>query len=221
MVYLFKKFCLVLMLVLLFLIGIYALSRYAYFPSVMRSLLKDLYFIFLWSEYSKLAFWLLVALLPLFYLFFSLRGYSIREGYLIKGKEGNSVISKGAIVKSLISAVRTIPSVIKVRPVIRSERGGLCITLQTIIKLEQFVPNICERIRSRARSTLIDVLGIDRITRIDVQIAEVKLLHPPIAERIPKSPREPEKKSAAGMVSLKPAAPNSRSEPPSSSEDDS
>jgi hypothetical protein len=220
MVYLFKKLCLFLMLALLFIIGIYALSKYAYFPTILKASLKELYFFFLWSENSKIAFWLLVTLLPLFYLFFSLRMYSIREGYLIKGKEGNSMISRGAIVKSLVSAVRTVPSVLKVRPVIRNEHGGLNITLQTVIKLEQFVPNICERIRSRARSTLIDVLGIERITRIDVQITEVKLLHPPIAERIPKPVREPEKKPSEGGASPKSApSSNTRTAPPSSSKE--
>ncbi|MBN1903158.1 alkaline shock response membrane anchor protein AmaP [Candidatus Sumerlaeota bacterium] len=192
MIALSRKLCLALILFFLFLIGIYALSANPHTPGSIKEFLTSLYYFFLWQETCRILFWALVTLLPLFYVFLSIRAWSTREKYVIKGKEGSSVISQSAIVRSLISAVHTVPNVVKVKPVIQNELGGLNVKLIAYIKLEQYIPNLCERIRSRAKSTLTDVLGIDRITRIDVNIEEVKLLRPPLAERIQRESASPQ-----------------------------
>jgi hypothetical protein len=184
MISLTKQLCLALILFFLFLIGLYALSGNSFSPDFLKEFLSSLYYFFLWHEIFRILFWVLLTLLPVFYIFLSIRAWSVKEKYVIKGKDGHSIISQRAIVRSLISAVQTVPNVVKVRPVIKSELGGLNVKLITYIKLEQYIPNLCDRIRSRAKSTLTDVLGIDRITRIDINIEEVKLLRPPIAERI-------------------------------------
>jgi len=179
-----KRICLILILLLIFLTGLYNLSPLIGFPAFIQRPLRSLFYFFYWSSELKISMWILMLLLPILYVLLSLRTIPRKQQYVIRGKEGDSVIAETAIVKSLISAIRTIPTVVKVKPVIRNERSGLQVRLETYIKLEQFVPNICERVRRRAKSTLTEVLGIDRITRIDVRIEEVKLPHPPLAEKI-------------------------------------
>jgi hypothetical protein len=191
MISLTKNLCLALILFFLFLIGIYALSGNTFTPGSVKEFMSSLYYFFLWQETCRILFWVLVTLLPVFYILLSIRGWTAKEKYVIKGKDGHSIISQNSIVKSLISAVRTVPNVVKVKPVIKSELGGLNVKLVTYIKLEQYIPNLCDRIRSRAKSTLTDVLGIDRITRIDINIEEVKLLRPPLAERIQRDSAQP------------------------------
>lgn len=220
---LLKKTALAVMLLLLFVIGIYALSPYPYFPRVIKVFLNRMFYFFLWSQGWKIFFWIVVTILPVLYLISVLKQCSTREKYVIRGKQGDSSISEAAIEKSLISAVRTVPTVVKVKPLIRNERGGLKVTILTKISLEQFVPNICERIRYRARTTLTDVLGIDRVAPIDVEIEDVKLPHPPLAERIRKSgekkaapvdkqPEKPVQKPLAKPPE-KPAAPPAKPKP--------
>lgn len=189
MISLAKKFCLTLILSFLFMIGLYALSGNSFSPGFLKEFLSSLYYLFLWHDTIRILFWVLITLLPVFYIFLSIRAWSAKEKYVIKGKDGHSIISQRSIVKSLISAVRTVPNVVKVKPVIKNELGGLHVKLVTYIKLEQYIPNLCDRIRSRAKSTLTDVLGIDRITRIDINIEEVKLQRPPLAERIQRESR--------------------------------
>jgi len=142
-------------------------------------------------------------LLPLFYLLVSVRQWGYRRGYVIKAKEGNSIISEGAILKCLSSAVRTIPSVMNVKPHIKNEHGGLGVRIDALIKVEEYVPQIYQRIRERARSTLTGVLGIERITRIDVNIDRVRLPHPPLAGRIKKREKSPQPKPISSAISPK------------------
>ena len=183
-----RTICLIPILVLLFVSGLYFLIPY--FPGLVRNWMAQLFSYILNWEIGYVIIAIVMLLLPLLYIILTLRVSSKKEKYVIRGKDGDSLIQEGAIVKSLVSAVRTVPTVVKVKPVIKNERAGLRVNLETHIRLEQFVPNICERVRRRARSTLTEVLGIDRISRIDVNIQEVKLPHPPLAERIKKETGE-------------------------------
>ncbi len=193
-----KNLCLILMLIMLILTGIYGFVPYL--SPTLSVRLNSLYQYATGAETSRLLFCLLIILLPLFYLLVSVRQWSYRRGYVIRAKGGDSMISEGAILKCLSSAIRTIPSVKSVRPRIKNVHAGLAVRIDTLIKVEQYVPQIYERIRQRARSTLIGVLGIDRIARIDVNIDKVRLPHPPLAEHIERG-----KKPLPPKPAIKPA----------------
>jgi len=189
---LLKKVCLFLILIQVFVAGVYKIAPFiSPWLKVKRDLIHDLVFA---SDDVRRIFFALMLLLPLLYILFAIRAKRRHASYTIRGKEGNSIISEMSIQKSLVSAVRTIPTVVKVKPIIKISGGALNVTLITYIRLDQYIPNICERVRRRAHSTLSEVLGIDRILPIDVKIQDVNFPHPPLAEkfraRSQKSPQE-------------------------------
>ena len=180
-----KSFCSVLILVIFFLTGVY-LTR-DFYPEWLKYPV-DFYMDYLLgrsNEYMRVTYGVSMLVLPLLYLALALKtAWEHEESYVIKGADGNTRISELSIRRSLVSAIRTVPNVIRVFPRIRSERAGLVVMLDTEIELSRFAPNISDQIRRRARSTLEEVLGISRIQTIDVNIEKVHLPAPPLAERI-------------------------------------
>ena len=179
---LLKKVCMFLILIQLFITGVWAIAPFT--SSWLEGKINRIFDLVFALDDVKFVFSVLMLLLPLFYILFAIRAKRRHASYTIRGKEGNSIISEMSIQKSLISAVRTIPTVVKVKPIIKIAGGALNVTLITYIRLDQYIPNICERVRRRAHSTLSEVLGIDRILPIDVKIQDVNLPHPPLAEKI-------------------------------------
>jgi|GEM_PF-595389 len=193
-----KKVCLFLILIQVFLAGVYKIAPFiSPWLTIKRDLIHNLVFA---SEDVRYIFFALMILLPLFYILFAIRAKRRHASYRIRGKEGDSIISEMSIQKSLISAVRSIPTVVKVKPIIKISGGALNVTLITYIRLDQYVPNICERVRRRAHSTLSEVLGIDRILPIDVKIQDVNLPHPPLAEKFQARSQKPPKEETTAQT---------------------
>ena len=207
-----RTICLILILGFLFMTGLYLLVPYSDFLSKW---LSPVFALFLWSERMNIAYKVIMLLLPILYVLFVLLSGKGKENYVITGKDGNSSISEGTIIKSLISSVRSTPSVVKVKPVIHNERNGLHVVINTQIKLDRFVPNICDHVRKRAKNTLTGVLGIERIVKIDVNIGDVKISHAPLPEKMKKeSPAPAAKPAAAPAGSVKKPSPSSHKPSP-------
>jgi hypothetical protein len=198
---LLKKVCLFLILIQVFIAGAYKIAPFID-PrlKVRRDQIRDMIF---FSDDVRRIFFGLMLLLPLLYILFTIRAKRRHASYTIRGKDGDSIISEMSIRKSLISAVRTIPTVVKVKPIIKISGGALDVILITYIRLDQYMPNICERVRRRAHSTLSEVLGIDRILPIDVKIQDVHFPHPPLAEKIrARSQKSPQEGTPAQSITL-------------------
>lgn len=199
-----KRIVLGLMLVILFAAGLYLLIPFM--PSFLYERLSEYYYYE--DEQGIFIAGLIMVLLPLFYLLFASWSHRKRADYTIKGKNGDSIISDASIYKSLVSAIKTIPTVVKVKPVIKYLNGSIQVTLVTYIRLDQYIPNICERIRQRAHSTLTGVLGIDRVEPIDVKIQDVHLSQPPLVERMRSGSQQPAGEASKSLEKTadKPAA---------------
>jgi len=206
-----KRIVLGLMLVILFAAGLYLLIPFM--PSFLYEQLSEYYYYE--DEQGIFIAGMLMVLLPLFYLLFSSRSRRKSADYTIKGKNGDSIISDASIYKSLVSAIKTIPTVVKVKPVIKYLNGSIHVTLVTYIRLDQYIPNICERIRQRAHSTLTGVLGIDRVEPINVKIQDVHLSQPPLVERIKSGAQQPTGGASKTLEKSaeKPAAPKASEAP--------
>lgn len=211
----FKLIFLILSLALLFFTGF--LGMQPFYPDALQELLIPVNNFIQSSTTVFIVYTVLMMLLPLLFVIFLLSD-KVRKGesYTIKGPEGNSSISENSIVKSLISAVRTVPTVRKVNPVIRNEKNGLFVDLHLQVQLTQFVPNICEQVRKRAASTLNNVLGVDRVSRINVDIDDVKFPSPPLAEKMQDVKKHEQKEEKPSR--LKEKKKESEPEPPARSE---
>ena len=192
-----KLIFLILSLVLLFFTGFIGMQNY--YPGAIQDILVPVNN-FINSRVIYIVYPLLMMLFPLLYVIMML-GEKVRRGesYTIKGPEGNSSISENSIIKSHISAVRTVPTVKKVNPVIRNEKNGIAVDLHLQVQLTHFVPNICEQVRKRAASTLNNVLGVERVSRINVDIDDVKFPAPPLAEKMEDSKKSYKKEDKISL----------------------